>query len=238
MSMSDSMQTKPNQLISEPSTNSTDDMFANLGLGSYVQKKDTGAIATSFIQGGSGNEASSTLPTPSSMSTSSTSATMSLEEKRRLAQQGENMQRMQNTSQLAPMAAAQPQQKAAAKDLTASLMQKNLGQMNMGSMATSSQPMAMTGGFGVTSPTSAGWGAFQGGMSMNAVPPPMAQAAPKPDMSAFDSLLSMPSTGPKKTTMSSMMSPSVSSQPMMGLSTPQNPAVKGLSANDINDLLS
>ena len=50
--MSESMQTKPGELV--PSSNlepksEMDQMFAGLGLGSYVSKKDTGAIATGLM---------------------------------------------------------------------------------------------------------------------------------------------------------------------------------------------
>ena len=46
------MQTKPGELV--PSSNlepksEMDQMFAGLGLGSYVSKKDTGAIATGLM---------------------------------------------------------------------------------------------------------------------------------------------------------------------------------------------
>ena len=52
VSMSESMQTKPGELV--PSSNlepksEMDQMFAGLGLGSYVSKKDTGAIATGLM---------------------------------------------------------------------------------------------------------------------------------------------------------------------------------------------
>ena len=52
MSMSENLQTKPGELVPsstlEPS-NEMDQMFAGLGLGSYVSKKDTGAIATGLM---------------------------------------------------------------------------------------------------------------------------------------------------------------------------------------------
>ena len=52
VSMSENMQTKPGELVPssnlEPS-NAMDEMFAGLGLGSYVSKKDTGAIATGLM---------------------------------------------------------------------------------------------------------------------------------------------------------------------------------------------
>ena len=52
--MSDNMQTKPNQLVSAPAASTAkaidgDDVFAGLGLGDYVAKKDTGAIATGLM---------------------------------------------------------------------------------------------------------------------------------------------------------------------------------------------
>lgn len=52
ISMSDNMQTKPNQLVSASAAGSAsdgDDLFAGLGLGDYVAKKDTGAIATGLM---------------------------------------------------------------------------------------------------------------------------------------------------------------------------------------------
>ena len=52
ISMSDNMQTKPSQLVSAPATGAAidgDDLFAGLGLGDYVAKKDTGAIATGLM---------------------------------------------------------------------------------------------------------------------------------------------------------------------------------------------
>ena len=52
VSMSENMQIKPGELVSasnlEPN-NAMDQMFAGLGLGSYVSKKDTGAIATGLM---------------------------------------------------------------------------------------------------------------------------------------------------------------------------------------------
>ena len=52
ISMSDNMQKKPNQLVSAPTSGPAidgDDLFAGLGLGDYVAKKDTGAIATGLM---------------------------------------------------------------------------------------------------------------------------------------------------------------------------------------------
>ena len=47
------MQIKPGELVSssdlEAANSTTDQMFAGLGLGSYVSKKDTGAIATGLM---------------------------------------------------------------------------------------------------------------------------------------------------------------------------------------------
>ena len=50
--MSESMQTKPGELVPASNiapSNEMDQMFAGLGLGSYVSKKDTGAIATGLM---------------------------------------------------------------------------------------------------------------------------------------------------------------------------------------------
>ena len=49
--MSDNLQTRPNQLVSSTAVGASDsdDLFAGLGLGDYVAKKDTGAIATGLM---------------------------------------------------------------------------------------------------------------------------------------------------------------------------------------------
>ena len=53
VSMSENMQMKPGELVPssglEAANSTTDQMFAGLGLGSYVSKKDTGAIATGLM---------------------------------------------------------------------------------------------------------------------------------------------------------------------------------------------
>ena len=52
VSMSENMQNKPGELVPSSnvgSVNETDKMFAGLGLGSYVAKRDTGAIATGLM---------------------------------------------------------------------------------------------------------------------------------------------------------------------------------------------
>lgn len=50
--MSENMQNKPGELVPASNlgpTNEMDQMFAGLGLGSYISKKDTGAIATGLM---------------------------------------------------------------------------------------------------------------------------------------------------------------------------------------------
>ena len=68
ISMSENLQSKPDQLISAPAKpHEMDDMFAGLGLGSYVQSKS-----------------------------------LSLEEKGRMIQQSEQMQRMNQQPKMQP----------------------------------------------------------------------------------------------------------------------------------------
>ena len=73
ISMSENVQQKSDQLIPKTSGASSemDDMFSSFGLGSYVQKKDSGAIATGMM--GTASPAQS-FGGQSSLSTSSSSS--------------------------------------------------------------------------------------------------------------------------------------------------------------------
>ena len=57
--MSENMQNKPGELVPTASlgpVTETDKMFAGLGLGSYVTKRDTGAIATGLMSNSSSSQ--------------------------------------------------------------------------------------------------------------------------------------------------------------------------------------
>lgn len=229
--MSENTQVRPDQLIANPSasTSAMDDMFSGLGLGSYVQKKDTGAIATGLMSSYS-PDMSQTQGQPSQ------NKVMSLEEKRRLAQQSESIKKLNHQPQLSPapassMAPRMSSSGMGGKDLTSSLMERNLSQMKS-SQSLSSFPSS-TPNYGQMSSSNS--------TMMSDWSKPRPSQPTKPDLSAFDSLLTPMNSGQKQS-MNSMLSPmgmssGMNSRPgMVGVSS--NQGVKPLSANDISDLLS
>lgn len=231
ISMSENTQVRPDQLIANPSasTSAMDDMFSGLGLGSYVQKKDTGAIATGLMSSYS-PDMSQTQGQPSQ------NKVMSLEEKRRLAQQSESIKKLNHQPQLSPapassMAPRMSSSGMGGKDLTSSLMERNLSQMKS-SQSLSSFPSS-TPNYGQMSSSNS--------TMMSDWSKPRPSQPTKPDLSAFDSLLTPMNSGQKQS-MNSMLSPmgmssGMNSRPgMVGVSS--NQGVKPLSANDISDLLS
>ena len=265
ISMSESNQLKSNQLV--PSTSNgrrseLDDVFSGLGLGSYVGKKDTGAIATSMMPNNTiGPQASTGGSTAAG---SNPNKPLTLADKQRMLKESEIASKMGQQGQLKPMMTDGGQTRATTnttKDLTASLMQSNLNQMKhsqtMSSMPSSHSPS----GFGSTPMASntmmGGWGGqpqiqqpqpqlSMWGQPMLQMQNQPHQQAPKPDLSAFDSLL--PNSKATKQSMNSMigqsntmgMSSMMNMKPQGGIMQPQGatkPPVKSLTANDITDLL-
>ena len=128
--MSDSATLKADQLIAAPVNNSSasqnaqamDDLFSGLGLGSYINKQNAGAIATGLSSNGSGGVQSNQKPIAATVAPGSPkTAGLSLEDKRRMLAQGESMQRIQNQPNLMPKLNQPPQPRAQSKDLTQSL---------------------------------------------------------------------------------------------------------------------
>jgi hypothetical protein len=261
--MSDNMQTKSNQLISAPPASGTDDdMFTGLGLGDYVAKKDTGAIATGLM-----SQKSPAMYATAPTASSTTSKNLSLEDKRRLAMEAESLQRFKPSPMvMAPSSQATSQAKPRSRDLTDTLMSKNLGQMNISQSmnqfpSTSGGTMSASPSFGMASQPASHWGnfsqagpmGFQAGstgpqassmgpnarLGQQAVSPGSPQQQLKPDLSSFDRLLSMPSQQQPKKSMGAMMTPmgsanAVNTNAHLAAST----GVKSLTANDISDFLS
>lgn len=221
MSMSENAQLKPDQLVphnDNKAAGDSDSMLAGLGLGSYVEKKDSQAIATGLM---TSNHPPGGVSTAGAIS----GGGLSLDEKRRMAQQGEALQRLNKPPQMTMQA-----QKAPTRDLTRSLMDKNLNQMNFSTSAASNSNWANF--------TSAP--AMQQQHTPNFTPysttPQQQQQQPKPDLSAFDNLLTMPSSSSRQS-MGSMMSP-MNPPPQTTSNQANNKPVKSLTANDISDLLS
>lgn len=171
---------------------------------------------------------------------------MSLEEKRRLAQQSEAMKRIQEQPQLLPNNTMTSKTvKSPTQDLTSTLMERNLNQMNFGSLQ-SPKPATTAG------TTTADWGSFGSGgfQAMNTSHQQSSMAGTsKPDLSAFDSLLAMPSRDQTKKPSLNKMSHVASNQQSASFMVPSpaasgeqasaqsNQTVRNLSASDINDLL-
>merc|ERR1712048_1536767 len=123
---------------------------------------------------------------------------------------------------LTPMSGAAKSMMSASKpkDLTDTLMSQNLGQMrvsqSMNQFPQPPQSSSSTMGMGMTpSPSPSGtsqWGSFSQAPAVPMMPRPsmpqnpQMQQQPRPNMSAFDSLLSMPSQQ-IKTSMNAMTTP-------------------------------
>ena len=273
--MSENFQTKPDQLVpTVPSSvagqklNDVDDMFSGMGLDNYVKKKDTAALATGLMSNQPDSNQQTFAETTPSFNATSTSQ-LSLEDKKRLVQQTEAQKRMRDQPQLMPnsISMGSLQQKNASgsvmtgqsgpTDLTSTLMQKNLSQMKSSTSHNTISAFQSGTQFGSQSAASsglsdAGWGNFAQPMSYSQ---PVSNSGPKPDLSAFDSLLSMPSSN-QRTSMNAMATkarPTASALPahqtMIGSTVRTSPQfstptaqpsqnVKSLTANDISDLLS
>jgi len=237
VSMSENMQIKPGELVSssglEAANSTTDQMFAGLGLGSYVSKKDTGAIATGLMSDNKSKGTTlgtSAVPDMSSPLAGS-SANLSLNQKQKMLADSENLKRMANQPQLTPIAGPRASmspltssQKGSTdvKDLTSSLMSANLNQMKhsqsfsgktFNSTTSSSQGWSTMGNnpsLGVNSST--GMNSIPGfGMgAMQSIPQHgMAGASntlrqQTPDLSAFDNLLPTNNKSIKSPPMNSM----------------------------------
>ena len=240
------MQAKPNELIpgSAATNNEMDDMFSGLGLGSYV-KKDSGAVAMGLMSQDNNSTASTSPAVAMGASGAADGKGLTLEEKRRLVRESENLQKHQRQAHIIPSPAAAPQRPNQPRDLTQSLMEKNLTQMHSSQSMSSmqlQQQQQQPSPFGAmnTSPSlfnnasssSSQWGNF------SQAPVPMQQQQKKPDLSAFDSLLSMPSSSSQqRQSMNSMMTPATTMSMANTQQQNKSTAAKPLSNSDISDLL-
>ncbi len=237
MSMSETGRQKAGELVPAPSATGpaspADDLFSGLGLGGFVKEKDyAGSIAASLLT----NSGTSDQQQQLAPSMPSKGQQLSLEDKRRVLQEAEALKRMKQQGQqpqpqslpLAPTVRGTAPAQAHAKDLTQTLMERNLSQMGSpGFSAPPTMQQQQQGGIGQS------WGAFA---SHGLSPTPMQQQV-KPDLSAFDSLLSMPSSNKSKTPMGSMTFPGTNAT-LTTIPQQQKHAAKTLTPTDINDLLS
>ena len=164
VSMSESATQRPGQLVPEGAgVGGAGDMFAGLGLDEYVKGKESaGSIATGMMSPAS--SATPAMPPPPGRSVSPSLTSLSLEEKRRVMQQSDQARRMLQQQQpggaggiMSPASAPQQPGKPAAKDLTQSLMERNLTQMKPQQPQYSLPPQQQQ-----APSSSGGWGAFTG----------------------------------------------------------------------------
>lgn len=211
ISMSDNHVLKSGQLVSSSTTSELDQVFNGLGLESYTGSKNAASIA---------NSASASKPS------------LSLSEKQQMIRSSQVVAASQMASQpqlrpLSSSSSAASSKASAAKDLTSTLMAKNVSQLQHSQ--TFSGPLHNS-----YQPQQPQWRPQQM-MMMQQPQPPMS----KPDLSAFDSL--MPTSKSSKVPMNSLMSMNSQAtlapiQPMAAQN--QTKMVKSLTSSDISDLLS
>ena len=257
VSLSENMTLGPGRLVSAPSpadVSSMDTMYSGLGLGDYVNS-DKSKLVNSVI-GSDGRQKENNMPNiPKS------SSTLSLQEKKQMMQKQETVQ--ESGASPSPV------------NLTDSLMNKSISMNAMSGLKTNnsswnSKPSAgqtnwntnsstlnaptwnssNTGGGFTQQPAQQGFGNFaSASLSISSSASGMMQPKPtqsKPDLSAFDSLMSPSSFATPKPSMGSMIQ-----KQTMGVMSPapllpqqssgapgNNNSSKQLSLNDINDLLS
>ena len=242
MSLSENMTLSSSKIVAAPApseASAMDSMFDGLGLGDYVNSDKShlvnSVIGSSQDKQNSSSNISSNIPQPSSSSSS-----LSLQQKKQMMQQQQQSVKTTTT---------QP------TNLTDSLIAKSMSMNAMSSSSTnqsSSINQSWSNNSGWSSSVSQqqsfsnqGFGGFASAPMKK--PPTMMQQQQqqKPDLSAFDSLLSPSSSMTNKQPMNAMR-PSMTSQ-TSSLLQPQQSSVrnhnnnqgsKQLSMNDINDLLS
>ena len=243
MSLSENMTLSSSKIVAAPApseASAMDSMFDGLGLGDYVNSDKShlvnSVIGSSQDKQNSSNNISSNIPQPSSSSSS-----LSLQQKKQMMQQQQQSVKTTPTTQ--------------PTNLTDSLIAKSMSMNAMSSSSTnqsSSINQSWSNNSGWSSSVSQqqsfsnqGFGGFASAPMKK--PPTMMQQQQqqKPDLSAFDSLLSPSSSMTNKQPMNAMR-PSMTSQTSSLLQPQQssmmnnniNQGSKQLSMNDINDLLS
>ena len=257
VSLSENMTLGPGRLVSAPSpadVSSMDTMYSGLGLGDYVNS-DKSKLVNSVI-GSDGRQKENNMPNiPKS------SSSLSLQEKKQMMQKQETVQ--ESGASPSPV------------NLTDSLMNKSISMNAMSGIKTNNSSWNLkpsagqtnwntnsstlnaptwnssnTGGGLTQQPAQQGFGNFASASpSFSSSASGMMQPKPtqsKPDLSAFDSLMSPTFFAPPKPSMGSMLP-----KPTMGVISPapllpqqssgapgNNNSSKQLSLNDINDLLS
>lgn len=214
--MAENNQLKAGQLIPDSQDKSgMNHMFNGLGLDSYIDKKDTGSLATNLLSSKQG-----LASTGVSSSSKVPKGPLSLAEKQKILREsqvasasGLSQPKGQLSGQLKPSVSGTSRQaNVNARDLTASLMEANVKQIkpsqtfsNFNSRPNPSQPI---------------------------------------DLSAFDSLLpSSQGNGSSRMPMNSLMSHNSTAPPQSNVmsfttNSSNSQVVKSLTASDISDLLS
>ncbi|XP_044740222.1 SCY1-like protein 2 [Chrysoperla carnea] len=244
----------PGTLVQAPQPQSAvDEMFSGLGLDSYINDSPKHANALKNENTGSSSTSMDTIPNGVD------NKSLSMADKQRIAKQQETSARLKNQPILSPTSTNTPKITPPTKDLTSSLIQSNLSQMNLMTSPKSPPPMNNTPNSNqmwAQSPPQQQWT-----NSQNSAPntwmssPPLQnrnnnfnsqfqqntmwnnstsqQQQPQQNWSALDSLLSNNSTASSKPTLNQMTSQRT---PLMQSPTSTNNTV--LSKDDIMDLLS
>ena len=229
MSLSENMTLSSGKIVAAPASSQAsamDSMFDGMGLGDFVNA-DKSSLVNSVIAG----QDKQGVPTSSPASNiPKSSSSLTLQEKKQMMQQ-------QSTAKPPPSPV----------NLTDSLMSKS---MSMNAMSSNASKPTMNNPTWAQN-SSSGWSSSMTPASQTAFggftsAPTTTQLSTKPDLSAFDNLLS-PNTN--KQPMNSMRQPGMSSMIQSSLLQPQQQSTslmtnnnsqgaKQLSMNDINDFLS
>lgn len=255
MSMSESNQLKPGQLISTPSKSNSefDQMFNGLGLGSYVSSKETaGSLATQ-----ENNQQNSMASNPAQPKQH-----LTLADKQKLLRQSETASKMAKQPQLQPnlggMNSNSKPMGSMSKDLSSTL-NSNLNQFQIQPQMPPQPNRSQSFNNFAQPPIQQQPQQPQWRPVWNQQPPSQQNQQIKPDLSAFDSLLSTSSSSNSKnipmnslmgSNSGSLLSSANNSNSMLGFSSQQHPnsqnsqrqqnsnVVKSLTSSDISDLLS
>ena len=218
-------------------------MYSSLGLGGFVNAERKSELASSLISPPAAASPSAASPAPLQKSAQN----LSLQEKLRLQEKQAQASHQPTTQQAAK---SQPMVKSQSLNtMQPAAKSQPLGQVHP--MPMMNHPFLQhqafnqpTASIGPSMPTLGQPMQLSQTLPMSAAPTPTSRLSPKPDLSAFDSLLG-PAQNSQKQSMNSLQNLGGTTQPMM----PRNPmtglniqqtthAARPLSNTDINDLLS
>merc|ERR1719233_2545703 len=247
--LSESLTLPPGQLVAAPSAqevSSMDSMFDGLGLGNYVNQ-DKSKLVNKMIGGDNNNHTKNN--TVNNIAKSSSSHSLSLQEKQRILAEQESAQNRPASKSPTPSKPVNLTDSLINKSMSMNQISANPIPWNSSNKSSNWPNGGMSGGGGGSSimpqtnlnTASPGFGNFSQPGSFSSL---SHQQPAKPDLSAFDSLMSGP-VQPKQP-MNAMqgpmgirpIQPMMPSNPNQFNRQPNQPQAKPLSFNEINDFLS